>query len=271
MRGRLFDERDTSSSTKVVLINDALARKHWPGADPIGQRLKVYEGITSPDPIRLVIGVVRDVRETGVGTAAPPVMYVPQAQVPDDLNRLFTEMFPVSWIVRVSAYSAGLDQIIQAAFETADPLLATTSVQRMDQVIAGSLARQRFQMLVLGIFAGAALLLATSGVYGVLSYLVAQRTPEMAVRMALGARPWDLVRMIGVYGLRLVTLGVVIGLVCAAGFTRLLTAFLFAVRPIDLPTFGCVTLVLAIVALTACAVPARRASLVDPIVALRSE
>ena len=123
-----------------------------------------------------------------------------------------------------------------------------------------SLARQKFQTLVLGIFAGVALLLATSGVYGVLSYLVAQRTPEMAVRIALGARPWALVRMIGVYGLRLVTLGVVIGLVGAAGFARLLAAFLFAVRPIDLPTFGCVTLVLAIVVLTACAVPARRAS-----------
>ena len=274
LRGRTFDDRDTGKSERVALINQAMAKKYWPKGDPLGQRITIGGKALGPefeDPARQIVGVVGDVRESGLKDAEQPVMYVPQGQVSDGLTKLANSVIPLSWAIRAGSDPSALRSAIQQEFLAVDGQLAVSKIRSMEQVIAESTARQNFNMLLLSIFAGLALLLAAIGIYGLMSYTVEQRTQEIGIRMALGAGRGDMLKLIVRQGMLLAGIGVVIGLGAAFGLTRLLASLLFGVKTTDPVTYGVVTVVLLAVALLATCVPARRATRIDPLIALRYE
>ena len=272
--GRVFDDRDTGKAARVVVINQAMAQKYWPKGDAIGQRIAIGGKQLGPDfeePAREIIGVVGNVRETGLSKNDQPVMYVPEAQVTDGLTRLANNVIPMSWAVRTQMDPSTLNSAIRQQFLAVDGQLTASKIRTMDQVLSESTARQNFNTLLLSIFAGLALLLAAIGIYGLMSYSVEQRLQEMGIRLALGARAGDVVRLVIGQGMKLAGIGLVLGLGAAFGLTRLLASLLFGVKATDPFTYAAVTCVLAGVALLACFIPARRASRVDPVVALRYE
>jgi putative ABC transport system permease protein len=273
VRGRLFDLRDTTGTTPVVIINAAMAKRHWPNQDPIGQRLNIGKGLGPEfeDGPREIVGIIGDVREAGLDQQAPPVMYVPNGQITDGLTKLANAVLPTAWIVRASTTASSLTGQIQKEFLAVDPLLAISTVRTMDQVIGASIARQNFNMVLLTIFGVTALALAAIGIYGLMSYSVEQSTHDIGVRLALGADRRDILSLVVVHGMRLAAIGLVIGVAVAAGAVRLLSGMLFGVRPLDPATFGAVFGTLAVTAFLACYLPARRAMAVDPIIALRNE
>jgi predicted lysophospholipase L1 biosynthesis ABC-type transport system permease subunit len=221
--------------------------------------------------MRQIIGVVGDVRENGLNSPAPSVMYVPFGQVPDGLTQLANRVLPTSWIIRTSVNPLTLVQPITREFLAVDSEMPPARVRTMEQVISDVTARQNFNMLLLAIFAGVALLLAAIGIYGVMSYAVEQRTHEIGIRMALGAGTPDMLRLVVIQGMRLAGIGVTLGLLTAFAVTRVMAGLLFGVKPTDPPTYVAVALILAAVAFIGCYIPARRASRVDPVIALRYE
>jgi putative ABC transport system permease protein len=273
VRGRLFDLRDTTGTTPVVIINAAMAKRHWPNQDPIGQRLNIGKGLGPEfeDATREIVGIVGDVREGGLDQPVPPVMYVPNGQIPDGLTKLANAVLPASWIVRAASTASSLTGQIQKEFLAVDPLLAISNVRTMDQVIGASIARQNFNMVLLTIFGITALALAAIGIYGLMSYSVEQSTHDIGVRLALGAERRDILSLVVVRGMRLAAIGLVVGVAAAAGAVRVLSGMLFGVRPLDPATFAVVFGTLAVTAFLACYLPARRAMAVDPIIALRAE
>ena len=273
LRGRVFTLQDTAKAPAVLIINETMAKKYWPKQDPIGQRVTIGKGLGPEfaDPTRQIIGVVGDVRENGLNTAAPSVMYVPMGQVPDGLTQLANRVSPTSWIIRTAVNPLTLVQAISREFLAVDNDMPPARVRTMEQVISEVTARQNFNMLLLAIFAAIALLLAAIGIYGVMSYAVEQRTHEIGIRMALGAGTPDMLRLVVIEGMRLAGIGVVVGLLTAFGLARLLAKLLFGVKPTDPPTYVAVALILSAVAFIACYIPARRASRVDPLIALRYE
>ncbi len=273
LRGRVFDDRDTGKSERVLIINQAMAKKYWPKENPIGQRVTIAKGLGPQfeEPTRQVVGIVGDVRENGLSGAEQPVMYVPQGQVTDPLTRLANSVIPLSWAIRTAADPSGLSAAIQHEFLAVDGQLPVSKVRTMEQVLSQSTARQNFNMLLLSIFAGLALLLAAIGIYGLMSYTVEQRAQEIGIRMALGAGRGDMLRLVLGQGMLLTGIGVVVGLAAAFGLTRVLASLLFGVKSTDPLTYVAVALVLTSVALFASYVPARRATRVDPLVALRYE
>jgi putative ABC transport system permease protein len=273
VRGRLFDLRDTTGTTPVVIINAAMAKRHWPNQDPIGQRLNIGKGLGPEfeDSPREIVGIVGDVREGGLDQAAPAVMYVPNGQIPDGLTKLANAVLPTSWIVHSATTASSLTGQIQKEFLAVDPLLAVSNVRTMEQVIGASIARQNFNMLLLTIFGVTALALAAIGIYGLMSYSVEQSTHDIGVRLALGADRRDILSMVVGRGMRLAAIGLVLGVAAAAGAVRVLSGMLFGVRPLDPATFAGVFGTLAVTAFLACYLPARRAMAVDPIIALRNE
>ncbi len=273
LRGRVFDQRDTGPATPVVLINEAMAKKYWPKEDPIGARITIARGLGPEfeDPPRVIIGVVGDVREGGLSRPAAGVMYVPGAQLSDALTRFGNKLIPVSWMVRTAGDPMGLAAAVRREMQAVDGQLSVANVRTMERVVREATARENFNMLLLGIFAGIALLLAAIGIYGLMSYTVEQRSHEIGVRMALGAGRRDVLRLFVVQGLRLTLAGIVLGLGAAYGLTRLLASLLYGVKATDPLTFGSVAAVLTAVAVAAVYVPARRATLVDPIITLRYE
>jgi ABC-type antimicrobial peptide transport system permease subunit len=198
-------------------------------------------------------------------------MYVPEAQVPDAITRLANNVIPMSWAIRTATDPAPLTTAIQREFLAVDSQLPVAKIRTMEQVVSESTARQNFNMLLLTIFAGLALLLASIGIYGLMSYTVEQRLQELGIRMALGASRGDMLRMVVGKGMTLVGIGLVLGLGAAFGLTRLLASLLFGVKTTDPVTYATVALILAAVALAACFIPARRATRIDPVVALRYE
>jgi predicted permease len=272
-RGRLFDERDTVGATPVAIINAAMAKKYWPAGDPIGQRLTIAKGLGPEfeDPTRQIVGIVGDVRENGLDTPPPPIMYIPAAQVPDGMTRLSNSVLPMTWLIRTASSSAAMTGLIQKEFLAVDSLLPVSRVRTLEQVMSQSLARQNFNMLLLTIFGAIALGLAAVGIYGLVSYSVAQATHEIGVRLALGAPPGNILSLVVGRGMRLAGVGVAVGLVSAFGAVRVLSRLLFGVRPTDPATYGVVAAALAGIAFIACYLPARRATRVDPVVALRHE
>ncbi len=273
VRGRLFDLRDTTGTTPVVIINAAMAKRHWPNQDPIGQRLNIGKGLGPEfeDSPREIVGIVGDVRESGLDQPVPPVMYVPNGQIPDGLTKLANAVLPTTWIVRAATTASSLTGQIQKEFLAVDSLLAVSNVRTMEQVIGASIARQNFNMLLLTIFGVTALALAAIGIYGLMSYSVEQSTHDIGVRLALGADRRDILSLVVVHGMRLAAVGLVLGLAAAAGAVRVLSGMLFGVRPLDPATFGAVFGTLAVTAFLACYLPARRAMAVDPVIALRNE
>jgi len=261
VKGRLFDERDKADAPGVVIINKGLADRIFAGRDPIGRRLS-YTGINStPDQI---IGVVGDVKITGLDQAIKPVLYYPYRQ---------SASLAASLVVRTIADPAALVNAIRNECRALEPDIATFNARTMEEMISDSPASfmRRFPALLIGVFAGVALLLASVGLYGVVSYSVNQRTREIGVRMALGARASDILKMVLKQGLALASVGLVIGAAGALALTRLLGAMLYEVSATDPATFALVSAALGVVASLACYIPARRATKVDPMVALRFE
>ncbi len=272
-RGRTFTDRDTGQSPAVVIINESMARRYWPNSDPLNDRLAIGRGPMrefKDEPERHIIGVVSDIRDGGLNSDPQPTMYIPQAQVPDAANALNVRLTPMAWVIRTRgephAFSAAIQERLRQA--TGVPV---TDVRPMSEVVSLSTSRDRFYMWLMTVFGSAALLLAAIGIYGLMAYSVAQRTPELGIRLALGADASQVKNMVVWQGLRLTLVGVAIGLASAFGLTRLMATLLFGVTPRDPLVFTAVPLVLAAVALLAVWLPARRASRVDPILALRYE
>ena len=259
--GRFFDATDTPDSPPVVVINEAMARKWWPHESPIGKRIK--QGFPQDkSPYREIVGVVGDVPQSGLDEAIRTEVFLPMSQDPEAALTL---------LVRTSRPPMSLAKPVIAAVHAIDKDQTVTAVQPMSHYIVESLARRRFQTVLLGLFGVLALLLAAVGIYGVVSYGVAQRRREIGIRTALGAAPGDVLRLVFRSALSLAGLGLAIGVVSALGLTRFLASLLFGVGPTDPLTFGGVALVLAGVVAAACARPARRAMSVDPATVLRSE
>ncbi len=264
LRGRDLREDDAREAVRGVVISDAMARRFWPGEDPIGRQFRSYSA-TQRKPVGsafTVVGVVGDVRNFGLDAAAGPVMYLPyEGSVWNPLGVVLrTEGDP-------RGYTAALRDVVRAL----DPVLPVANIQTMDELLDSSLAPRQFNLLLLGAFAALALGLAAAGLYGVMSYVATQRTHEVGVRLALGAQQADILRMVVRRGLVLTATGVGVGLVGALWLTRLLRTLLFEVSGADPATFTGVAVLLTIVAVLACWLPARRAARVDPMVALRSE
>ncbi|MEP6993813.1 MAG: ABC transporter permease [Acidobacteriota bacterium] len=261
LRGRFFTDQDEEKAPAVAIISDALAQKYFAGQDPIGRRLQM-PARTGPGPWMTIVGVVGDVKTAGLDLDERPLLYRPMLQAP---SLLFT------LLVRGSATPAALSSAIEQELRAIDPELPIYGVRTMEGAMASTFGERRFAMQLLGIFAIVALLLSAVGVYGVVAYGVSQRTREIGIRMALGARPADVRRMLLREGGRLAALGVMAGVAGALVLTRAMSALLYGVGPRDPATFAAVPAVLAAVALAATYFPARRASRVDPLSALRAE
>ena len=272
-RGRLFGERDSATSPGVVVVNEAFARKYWPKGDPIGQQIEIGKGM-GPDfaeAPREIVGIVGDVKEAGLGNPAPEVMYIPLAQVKNSFIELNNKLIPTTWVVKTSVSPLSLASAVKQQVLNVDSQLAIAHERSLEQVFAEATGRQTFNMTLLSVFAGVALILAALGIYGTLSYSVEQRSQEIGIRMALGAEGADLRRMVIRQGMSLAGLGILIGLAGALALSRLITTLLFGVYPNDPVSFAAIALLLALVAFLATWLPARRATQVDPLAALRHE
>ncbi len=271
--GRVFTDQDNRAAERVVVINQALAKEYWPKGDALGARISVGKGVGPEfdEPPRQIIGIVADVREGALSRPPDQIMYVPFAQVNDGIIALNNRIIPVTWVVRTKLQPFSLSADVQRELREASGGLPVAHIRSMQQVIGESTARNDFYMTLLTIFAGIALLLAAIGVYGLMAYSVQQRTQEIGVRMALGASPQLVRRMVVVQGMQLALVGVVIGVASALGLTRLMSSLLYGVKPWDPITIVLVAVLLSGVTLLATYLPARRASRVDPMIALRYE
>ncbi|HWY22021.1 MAG TPA: ABC transporter permease [Candidatus Acidoferrum sp.] len=277
-RGRYLEERDTQSAPWAVVVNEAFVRRYFPNEDPIGQQLLLrYDPYpVEEDRPRQIVGIVGDVRHFGPGQPVPPFVYVSFLQQPTifpggAVAPLLSPTIMLRTAPGLTNQVAGLATAGKKIVADLDPDLPVTDVRTMDQVLAESMGHTRFYMNLFGIFAGIAVLLAVIGIYGVMSYFVSERTHEIGIRVALGAFPSDVIRLVGGLGLKLTLIGVAVGIGLAIGLTRLIAGFLVGVKPIDPVTYAVVAMALVSVALLACYIPARRASKVDPMVALRYE
>ena len=273
VRGREFTETDTGTSSRVVIVNDAMAKKYWPNEDPLGQMMVIGKGLGPQfeEPPRQVVGIVGNVRENGLGNAGVGVMYVPQSQMTEGLTALANSVIPLSWCVRTAGDPSSLRVAIARELHAVDGQMPISRERLMTEVLSGAVARQSFNMVLLSIFAGVALMLAAIGIYGLMSYSVDQRTQEIGIRMALGADRGRMFRVVLREGMTLAVLGVGLGLLLAYGLTRLLASLLFGVRASDPLAFAAVAVVLTMVGFVAIYIPARRATAVDPAIALRYE
>jgi putative ABC transport system permease protein len=260
LRGRNFSDSEQREAKHVILINEALARQHFPNQDPIGQRLDVSM-FEKPTPAE-IIGVIGNVRYDSLIDEAPPAVYFPHP----DLAYPFMTL-----VVRTDGDPATIAPAIQREIRTLDPNQPLSDVRTMNQVMSEWVERSRFNTLLLGLFAGLATLLSAVGIFGVMNYSVALRTRELGLRLAVGAQPRRVLLLVLKQGLALTIVGVGLGLVAAFGLTRLLSGLLFGVGAFDVTTFASISLLLVIVSLLACYLPARRAMRIDPLSALRYE
>lgn len=273
LRGRNFTEQDNDSAPGVVIINEAMARKYWPKGDPLKDRLLIGPnmGPVFVEPARQIIGVVGDVHDGGLDQEPYPTMYIPIAQMPDQVTALNSRITPLWWIVRTRVQPHTLVKPISVALRDASGGLAVAHIRTMDEMVVLTTTRQRFNMLLLTIFGSSALLMAAIGIYGLMAYSVQQRTQELGIRMALGAQASNLRNMVIRQGMVLAVIGVVIGIGGALWLTHFLSSLLFGVKAWDPAAFIATPLLLSSVALLAVWIPARRATRVNPIEALRFE
>jgi putative ABC transport system permease protein len=265
VRGRLFDSGDTENAPGAVIVSESLARRLWPNADPLGHR--VNSGFTK-DPWPEVVGVVGDTKQDEIGERPTPAFYQPYDQIKDARRWFLAEM---TFVVRTGAPPEAAATAVRATLSGVDNALPVYSVLPMPDVIAQRTVDPRFYTTLLLSFSLAALTLAVAGIYGLVSYSVAQRTREIGIRIALGARVGEVVGMLVREGMGLVAAGALAGVACALLATRLLSRFLYGVTPTDATTFVVIPLLLGLVAVLACYVPARRATRIDPLTALRHE
>jgi len=261
VRGRVFDARDADSSPPVVVVNESLARRIWPGEDPVGKRLK-QGWFDTPNKWREVVGVVNDVRFEGLTEQPAMQVYMPLRQEPSR---------SLAVIVRTAADAATVLQAVEQVVHGLDRDLAIYKVQTMDDLLDASIARQRMSVIIFITFAGVALVLAAVGLYGVVAQGVTERTHEIGIRLALGARRGHVLALIVGQGLAMALAGTVAGLAGAAGLSRTIQGLLFGVKATDPATFAAVPIALLAVAALACWLPARRAARLDPTKALRAE
>lgn len=273
IKGRTFTDRDREGSTAVAIVDDWIVKTHFPNQDPIGKRLAfefLGHSLQDPRPIwREIVGVVRHVEHYGLGVPSKRVqIYAPYEQLPLWLQDRRPAM---ALVVRTAIQPNAMVKTIQGELASLDRDLPIYNVETMEEYFAENVAQPRFSMLLLGVFSGLALALAVIGIYGVLSYSVTQRTQEIGIRMSLGATRGAVMRLVLGYGMTLAAAGVAIGMIAALGVSRLLSSLLYQVSPTDPMVFGVITIVLACVAAGACYLPGRRATLVNPIDALRQE
>jgi putative ABC transport system permease protein len=259
--GRLYDDHDDANAAGVLLVNETMARRFWPGEDPVGRRVKLGAN-PERQPWITVIGVVGDLRHVGLDTDPRPEIYRPYAVNPLGAPAL---------VIRTLADAAPLVSALSAAVRSVSDEVPAYDVFLMEALVDRSTRERRFVMLLLSGYALSALLLAGVGIYGTVSQMVLQRTQEIGLRMALGASPGTVLQMVFGQGLRLVAAGVAAGSLAAGGLTWLMRSILFEVRPLDPVAFGAAALTLAAFALLACYWPARRATRVDPLIALRHD
>jgi len=262
LRGRPLSEQDTETTQNVVVISDAMARRYWPGEEVVGKRIAIGR-VTRPEDWIQIVGVVKDVRQFELAADPKPQMYLPYRQ--------FGFFDAQDLVVKTDIDSASLAATVRRAVWEIDKDQPVSDIRTMENIMADSIARQRFSMLLLAIFAGVALVLAGVGIYGVMSYSVAQRTHEIGIRMALGAQTGAVLKLAIGYGMKLVLVGLLIGLIAAFALTRVMSTLLFGVTATDPATFTLISLLLIAVAVLASYVPARRATKVNPIIALRYE
>lgn len=272
-RGRGFTDQDDAGAPGAVLINEAFAKQYFKDKDPIGERLMIGAGVMkelASERERQIIGVVSDVRDGGLNNEPGPHMYVPNAQVPDALNALNLRITPVAWVVRTQGSPYGVSSAVQEQLRQVTGL-PVSDIRSMEEVVSRSISRQRFNMLLMTVFGASALLLAAIGIYGLMAYSVAQRTQEIGIRIALGAEAQQVRRMVVFQGMRLAIAGVVLGLTGSWLATRTMATFLYQVEARDPLVFIVMPLVLTVVSLIAVWLPARRASTVSPLIALRTQ
>jgi len=262
LQGREFTEFDKADSVPVTIINSAMAQKLWPGQAALGKQVAPAGKIF---PLATIVGIAADVKRLSLREDPPPEMYVPYSQ------KVWPSLLTMDVVVRSTQDPASLVASAQQAVHSVDPDLPIAHVRTLIDVVADSMTRPRFAVLALGAFGLLAVVLAAVGMYGVISYNVTQRTQEIGIRMALGARRSNVFQMVIGQGGRLAGLGIAIGLVMAFGLMRLMKSFLYGVQATDPLTFGAVVVLLVLVALASCYIPARRAMKVDPMVALRYE
>jgi putative ABC transport system permease protein len=262
LKGRLVTEQDITNNTGAVVINDAMAKRFWPGEDPVGKRISTATSSGQQTQWQTIVGIVGSVRHLGLDVEPRPELYYHTNSNPP---------FGPVVVIRTTGDPQRVISLARAKVRELDRDVPISNVNTMEQLVAQSVAQRRFGMFLVGIFAALALVLAVVGIYGVVSYSVAQRTNEIGVRMALGASTTDVLKLVLKQGMTLALIGVGVGLAGAFAVTRLMIALLFDVKPTDVATFATVSVGLILVALLACYVPARRAMKVDPLVALRYE
>jgi predicted permease len=271
--GRAFTSKDTLNAPRVAIVNEAFARKFFPHASPLGERLLVGAsmGPLFADQPREIVGIVADTRERALSEPPIPVIFEPIAQVPDLMIEAFVKEAPIQWVIRTAGDPMSAADQIRRETLVASGGIPVSDPQRLDDYVGNSIAQQRFLMSLLACFAGLALFLGAIGIYGVISYGVAQRTRELGIRSALGAGRTELLQMILRQGMAMAGIGLALGLAASFGLTRFLQSMLYDVSPTEPRVIVAVTLLLGLVAMMACLVPARRASTVDPVIALRQE
>ena len=273
LRGRAFTIRDTAASPGVAVISEAMARKFWPNADPIGERITLdkYIGPDFAAPPREIVGVAGDVRDGGISQESGPMIYMPQAQVPNGMTRLDTRILPMTWAIRTASEPYSLVAAIRRELKAASGGLAVGRVRSMNEVVRHSTARNDFNALLLTVFAGVAILIAAVGIYGLIAYSVEQRTNELGIRLALGAAPHQVRNMVVFQGTRLALAGVALGAAASLALTRYMATMVFGVKPIDPAAIIAACVTLGVIAVIAAYLPARRAAKLDPVEALRSD
>jgi predicted permease len=264
-QGRHFNEHDGPESLPVAIINETMARQFWPDGEVIGKRFKLGSP-DSPNPWLTIVGIAGDVKQMGLDASVKAEMYLPYQQVSYNIS-----FAPNNLVIHTVGDPLSLVAALRQAVWAVDRDQPISNIQTMEEILASEVSQRRLGMSLLAAFAALALLLASLGIYGVLSYAVTQRTPEIGMRMALGAQPGDVLRMVLGEGMRLVLLGLGIGLSASFALTRVMANLLFGVSATDPITFIAITLLLIVVALLACYIPARRATRIDPMVALRHE
>ena len=269
VRGRDITDSDNDHAPGAIIIDQALQRQFFGAEDPLGAHVLINMGDGNPAREYEVVGIVEDVKHMGLTDEPMPTLYGPIPQAPKSAVPFMANN--LSLVVRTGIEPEALASTVRRELRNVDVDVATAGVRPMHQFLAASVAARRFNMELLGVFAVTALLLAAAGLYAVIAYLVSQRTREIGIRLALGATPRHILRLMMGQGMKLTLIGVAIGLVGAIAVTRLMRSLLFAVAPTDLMTFGISSVVLIVVALLACFIPARRATKVDPLVALRYE
>jgi putative ABC transport system permease protein len=260
LRGRNFSPTEEREAKRVILINEALARKYFPNEDPLGQRLDV--AMFENPVVTEVIGVVGNVRYDSLIDEAPPAVYFPHPELAYPFMTL---------VLRTDGDPTAIAPAVQREIRAIDPNQPVSDVRTMNQVMSEAVSRSRFNTLLLGLFAALATLLSAVGIFGVMNYSVALRTREIGLRLAVGAQPRQVLLLILKQGLLLTVVGVVVGLAAAFALTRLLTGLLFGVAAADAGTFATISMLLVFVSLLACYLPARRAMRIDPMTALRYE